>query len=245
MSKHIVLIRHGESEGQQHRGKARRYPNLLDSYLTKNGEKQARVIPSFLSDLDIAADFDLICTSPLTRAVATCVLGFGHLHKQVPMICHPDLAEVGGGSTQEDQARPLKKVMRDLTRRYRNNPVAVSATIAIDFSLLPSDWPSNGGGSLASPPSFMEWLQTRQEKRIAVICHRNVILQKLLGPGVVARVPNCIPISCQLNEERDDSGSNVRLELTNASHFDVWRAAESEVEVKYFANEECIELWRS
>eukprot|EP00567_Pseudictyota_dubia_P008985 CAMPEP_0197464318 /NCGR_PEP_ID=MMETSP1175-20131217/63963_1 /TAXON_ID=1003142 /ORGANISM="Triceratium dubium, Strain CCMP147" /LENGTH=216 /DNA_ID=CAMNT_0043000295 /DNA_START=144 /DNA_END=791 /DNA_ORIENTATION=- len=155
MSKHIVLIRHGESEGQQCRGKPRRYRNLLfDSYLTKKGEKQARAIPSFLSDIDIAADFDLICTSPLTRAVATCVLGFGHLHKQVPMICHPDLAEVGGGSTQEDQARPLKKVIRDLTRRYRNNPVAVSATIAIDFSLLPSDWPSNGGGSLASPPSF-------------------------------------------------------------------------------------------
>eukprot|EP00567_Pseudictyota_dubia_P001882 CAMPEP_0197464306 /NCGR_PEP_ID=MMETSP1175-20131217/63952_1 /TAXON_ID=1003142 /ORGANISM="Triceratium dubium, Strain CCMP147" /LENGTH=236 /DNA_ID=CAMNT_0043000281 /DNA_START=169 /DNA_END=879 /DNA_ORIENTATION=+ len=235
MSKHIVLLRHGESEGQQYRGKARRYPNLLDSYLTKKGEKQARVIPSFLSDLDIAADFDLICTSPLTRAIATCVLGFGHLHERVPIVCHPDLAEVGG-SVPENQARPLKKVLRDLKRRYRNNPVAVSATRAIDFSLLPSDWPSNGASSSASEPSFLEWLRTRKEVRIAVVCHHNVILQKLLCPGAVARVPNCVPISCQLPERDQSGGGNKRLELTNASHSESWRAsAKSKAEVKNLA----------
>jgi len=241
MSKHIVLIRHGESEGQRHRRKTRRYRSLLqDSYLTKKGERQAKVIPSFLSDIDIAADFDLICTSPLTSAIATCVLAFGHLHKRVPIVCHPDLAEVGG-STPENQARPLKKVVRELTRRYRNNPLAVSATRAIDFSLLLSDWPSNGVLSSAGPPSFLEWLRARQETRIAVVCHHDVILQKLLRPGAVSRVPNGIPIPCQL-AERFENGGNERLKLSNASQYAERRKAESEVEVKYFAYDECIPL---
>eukprot|EP00566_Odontella_aurita_P036412 CAMPEP_0113576536 /NCGR_PEP_ID=MMETSP0015_2-20120614/28351_1 /TAXON_ID=2838 /ORGANISM="Odontella" /LENGTH=308 /DNA_ID=CAMNT_0000479983 /DNA_START=215 /DNA_END=1138 /DNA_ORIENTATION=- /assembly_acc=CAM_ASM_000160 len=215
MSKHIVLIRHGQSEGQLHSGKARRDADLLDCYLTKKGERQAREVPDLLKDQNHGADFDLICTSPLTRAIATCVLAFGNLHEQVPIFCHPDLAEIGSG-IPENQARMAKEVVRDLTKRFRHNPVAISATRSIDFSMLPQNWPESAMTAGSGSGPFLDWLQTRPERRIAVVCHHNVIIHRLLDRSMVVRVPNCVPIPCILP---DCDGTEVTSRLQPAAAF--------------------------
>lgn len=77
--KQVVLIRHGESLGQiaNKNGISRRDPRLTDCFLSPKGIQQA----SELNENAILNkyQFDLICTSPLTRALATCCLAFGHL----------------------------------------------------------------------------------------------------------------------------------------------------------------------
>ena len=91
--KNIVLIRHGESLGQtaRERGKSRNDPSLLDCFLTSKGIRQAQHLGHALKqqqqqkqqeeDHGDSHDFgfDLVCVSPLTRALATCMLGFGHI----------------------------------------------------------------------------------------------------------------------------------------------------------------------
>lgn len=77
--KNIVLIRHGESLGQtaRHRGLSRSDPSLIDCFLTNKGIQQASQLRSN-STLN-QYDFDLICVSPLSRALSTCVLALGHI----------------------------------------------------------------------------------------------------------------------------------------------------------------------
>eukprot|EP00816_Leptocylindrus_hargravesii_P009196 CAMPEP_0196811436 /NCGR_PEP_ID=MMETSP1362-20130617/17526_1 /TAXON_ID=163516 /ORGANISM="Leptocylindrus danicus, Strain CCMP1856" /LENGTH=230 /DNA_ID=CAMNT_0042186731 /DNA_START=58 /DNA_END=747 /DNA_ORIENTATION=+ len=77
--KNIVLIRHGESLGQtaRHRGLSRSDPSLVDCFLTNKGIQQAsqlRCDPTLTQ-----YNFDLVCTSPLTRALSTCILALGHI----------------------------------------------------------------------------------------------------------------------------------------------------------------------
>jgi len=77
--KNIVLIRHGESLGQtaRHRGLNRSDPSLVDCFLTNKGIQQAsqlRCDPTLTQ-----YNFDLVCTSPLTRALSTCILALGHI----------------------------------------------------------------------------------------------------------------------------------------------------------------------
>jgi len=190
--KNIVLIRHGQSLGQtaHTRGIDRKNDNrLVDCFLTQKGMNQAHELRKEINDLHNIFKFELVVTSPLTRAVATCLLCFGHLSTEfnvndgVPFICHPDLAETGG-KIPENRGRDVKDILKDLDKHF-------IATKPIDFSLLPSSWPDAVGGSVSY---FMEWLAQRPEKNIAVVCHHNVI-KSLLGNSITT-VPNCVPIHC-------------------------------------------------
>jgi hypothetical protein len=146
--------------------------------------------------VDLIEGVDLVCTSPLTRAVATCVLGLGELSSfnqnkkeggsTVPFLCHADLAE--RGKLPEHTPRPPNMVVRFLKKQLRHsNPAALHALDSIDFSLL--DETHNG-----SMP-FLPWLARRTESNIVVVCHHNVILQLLKGHHC-DRVRNCEPIVC-------------------------------------------------
>ena len=123
--KNIVLIRHGESLGQTARenGLSRsKDPSLRDCFLSRKGIHQACGLRREIDNLHQQNKFELICTSPLTRAAATCVLGLGHLSEScisisedghggsgessVPFICHPNLAESGCRGMPENQGRP-------------------------------------------------------------------------------------------------------------------------------------------
>jgi len=204
--KNIILIRHGESLGQvaKARGRSRKHPDLLDCFITQKGIGQASQLKDSIQNID------LVCTSPLTRAITTCALAFGNIADQeleeegatitTPFICHPDLAEVGS-SIPENMGRPIKKVLKDIKRTL---PYCeeISCLDKIDFSLLPKSWPDIGKPKSLTNHSlmnFLEWLNSRPETNIVVVCHYNVIIRLL--NRAVNFVENCSPILCTMNED--------------------------------------------
>ena len=77
--KNVVLIRHGESLAQtaRERGQSRKDPSLTDCYLSRKGIRDAQRLRS--NEIMSQYQFDLVCTSPLSRALSTCALGLGHI----------------------------------------------------------------------------------------------------------------------------------------------------------------------
>ncbi len=221
--KNIVLIRHGESLGQTARSRGvnrKQDESLTDCFLSEKGIYQACGLVKELDDLHNENKFELICTSPLTRAVATCVLGLGHLSGQcvaeeseaVPFLCHPDLAETGDG-IPENRGRPIKRVVRTVEENLSFVSPSYAAVQGIDFSLVPSSWPKHHGG-VGALAYFMEWLASRPETSIAVVCHHNVI-KALLG-NACERIPNCVPIQCVLIDG-DLRSLHLRATLTEGA----------------------------
>lgn len=218
--KEIVLIRHGESEGQvAHRnGIKRSHPSLMDCDLTRRGEDQALglrrrcaslVSPSSSFNND-EPSFDLVCVSPLTRALATAVLGFSWTRDDndsrpsPSFVCFPGLAE--RGSIPENRPRPLDRVKRDLSRlRIPSSSSASDVVNTIDFSLLPDGWPSDDAvvdERYSSLDAFVTWMRERPERHVAVVCHHNVIL-KLLNFRLSHSPRNCVPIRSRLDDNED------------------------------------------
>jgi len=216
--KNIVLIRHGESLGQaaSSRGRSRKDPDLLDCFLSEKGIYQAIGLSNNPPNLNgEPMKFDLVCVSPLTRAVSTCLLGLGHIPAQqleedrimtTQFICHPDLAEIGG-SIPENRGRAINTVVRDVRQKLKHY-VDTSCLDIIDFSLLPPSWPEitktaskskskSKTKKKSSAMNFIEWLHDRPEENIAVVCHFNVI-RKLLHNAVSPE--NCVPITCVMND---------------------------------------------
>ena len=211
--KNILLIRHGESRGQTARDNGinrQKDPVLTDCFLSPRGVNQAFNLRQEITDMHNQMKFDLVCVSPLTRAIATCVLGLGHLSEtcammeddetmseesaSIPFICHPDLAETGG-RIPENIGRPLKQVKKDIKKNLNHISPSYAAVDSIDFSLVPSSWPNRSQGYVQY---FMEWLSQRPEQNIVVVCHHNIILS-LLGYRI-DRVSNCVPIRCVMND---------------------------------------------
>ena len=210
--KNIVLIRHGESLGQtaNKRGMSRKDESLADCFLTRKGVHQALALRS---NAKLSSyNFDLVCTSPLTRAVATCALGMGNLAENdtkssrdgvrvTRFVAHASISEAGTG-IPENRGREIQSVKEDLKRKLsRISPPSLACIDQIDFSLLPESWPQVGeSGSSAKKRKldlFLEWLLTqRREQTIAIFCHWHII-RWLLGDQI-DHVPNCMPIECVL-----------------------------------------------
>ena len=186
--KTIVLLRHGESLGQtaKRRGVSRKDKSLLDCNLTTKGIQQAKEVTKYPSLTDI----DLVVTSPLTRALCTAFYGFQHL-STIPFICYPGLKEEGGGtSIPENQARPIKTILKEHPELKGLYP---------DFSLVPKEWPNEDNlsekGKLAGLKDF---LLSRNEQKIVIVCHHNII--KKLLPELSESVRNCTPIVCRIQD---------------------------------------------
>ena len=215
--KNIVLIRHGQSLGQTARenGIDRNDERLTDCFLSKKGIRQASELRS---DATLSRyNFDLVCTSPLTRAVATCVLALGHITEReieqsagsvptTPFIAHSHISETGTG-IPENIGRDIFVVKNDLKRKLSMiTPPALACLDHIDFSLIPDSWAHVGDCWRVEKSSkkrkleiFLKWLLEREEKTIAIVCHYNII-RWLLGNSI-DRVPNCVPIECVLMDD--------------------------------------------
>jgi broad specificity phosphatase PhoE len=213
MQKNITLIRHGESLGQtaRRRGISRKDPQLQDCFLSPKGISEASQIQYMLNHSP-SEPIELVIVSPLTRALATTVLGLGHLKSEgyeqnPPFICHPDLAETGG-SIPENMGRPINQVRRDLQRelQYYGDEGSVADVVeSIDFSLVPPSWPSSSKEEIHSSAAgtFLQWLHARQERVIVVVCHHNVILSLLRY--TITHVPNATPITCLMRPGDSES----------------------------------------
>lgn len=258
--KQITLIRHAESLGQTARDRGlnrAKDPSLIDCFLTQKGIYQAFSLQPTISALHERDEFDLIVVSPLTRAVATCTIAFGHLYAQEqqeqqkdekdsaasgeqqikmlpPIICHPDIAEIGSRITiPECQARAIKDVKKSI--KYELSHYLANAeefVESIDYELLPKTWPKTKDRGMVA--YFMEWLNQRTESNIAVVCHYNVILALLRHQGV-QNVDNCVPIKCFMI---DDDLRNLYME----THIDQKQHTETKSNVNKTAKKKGNEL---
>ena len=131
--KQVVLIRHGQSLAQSglHQGLHRKDPSLLDCFLSPKGIQQAIDLGSKNEILE-EYNFDLICTSPLTRALATtCLFLFGHSTRRrrrhpthgndyeeyfPPVIARVEISEAGK-NLPENQGRRVPVIQRELKKK--------------------------------------------------------------------------------------------------------------------------------
>ena len=200
VNKRIMLVRHGESEGQAWRQlgmTSRKDRRLLDAKLTRKGCKQATDCGRL--HWKHGKQPELIVMSPLTRAIETACLMFpkGSAFEGKPgrMLIHPDTAEVGTG-IPENQGR---------TWDVLSNDGALSCLPifhSIDTSMLPDAWPestkkmSYGDKNKA----LLHWLAAQPENDIVMVCHCNFILSftSLTGQG---HVSNCSAVMRHLTNQ--------------------------------------------
>lgn len=232
--KSVVLIRHGQSLGQtaHRRGQHRKDPSLHDCFLTSKGIWEAQQL-RFHNSMH-QYDFDLVCTSPLSRALATSILAFGHhltvdddhemeegktsgnttkntVSTSISFIARADICEIG--KIPENKGRPLATLIKDVKKKLSTvSPYANKCIDEVDFSMVPASWPERTRGSESdSLDNFLHWLRTRPEQNIAVVCHHNVIL--MLLKNEITRVPNCEPIECVLTDDGELMLREVRTSI--------------------------------
>ena len=208
--KNVVLIRHGQSLGQTARqqGLRRQDSSFTDCFLTRKGVQEAIQLRSNL--VLNQYKFGLVCTSPLSRAVATCVLALGDIIENeiqengvasTKFIANSDISEAGKG-IPENRGRAIQVLLQDLRVKLSIVSPSVVSLRHIDFSMLPEEWPEIEHGKSEQKKKlerFVEWLANRPEENIAVVCHYNVI--KWMLNNSIDRVPNCVPIECVLTDD--------------------------------------------
>jgi len=208
--KNIVLIRHGQSLGQtaSHQGVSREDSSFTDCFLTSKGVKEAIQLRS--NRILNQYEFDLVCTSPLSRAVSTCVLALGGIiEKEIrekgvastPFIANADISEAGKG-VPENKGRDVQVLLEDLTTKLLVVSPSTVCLDHIDFSMLPESWPDIEDDKSVKKQKlekFLKWIANREEETIAVVCHYNVIRWMLNNS--IYKVPNCVPIECVLTDD--------------------------------------------
>lgn len=210
--KNIVLIRHGQSQGQtaSHQGVSREDPSFIDCFLTSKGIKEAIQLRS--NRVLNRYKFDLVCTSPLSRAISTCVLALGGIiEKEIrekgvastPFIANADISEAGKG-VPENKGRDVQVLLKDLSTKLLVVSPSTVCLDHIDFSMLPDSWPDiieddDKSVKKQKLEMFLKWIANREEEIIAVVCHYNVIRWMLNNS--IYEVPNCVPIECVLTDD--------------------------------------------
>ena len=225
--KNITLLRHGESLGQTayHNGIDRQKdPSLHDCFLSQKGIGQACQLRKTIDELHNEEKFELVCVSPLTRAIATCVLGLGHLSETCMNDDDADIKDLSceGKNQLHHQQRLQGKTasipfichpdlaesggripenkgrpIKKVMRTIEENLSFISPSYAAVHSIDFSLLPEKWPRYHGYVSTFIEWLHQRPETNIAVVCHHNVI-KALCGRGQVREVFNCIPVQCVL-----------------------------------------------
>ena len=196
-------MRHAQSNAQVCRKRKINSPALFDFYITGLGEIQAKSAWSNKDNLP-----ELIVVSPLTRAIQTAIIAFNNI--DIPIICHPDLKEIGGSKLPENHFRGIVNLLND------KNLQNYSLFDKIDLSLITPEW-SNSYKTNNTPrkvtylsDKLLKWLSERPEKSILCVTHYNVIKNILGGVG---EINNTKIFTCLLYRNYYDN--NVKLELVN------------------------------
>ena len=201
--KKIYFMRHAQSNAQVCRKRKINSPALFDCYITGLGEIQAKSAWSNKDNLP-----ELIVVSPLTRAIQTAIIAFNNI--DIPIICHPDLKEIGGSKLPENHFRGIVNLLND------KNLQNYSLFDKIDLSLITPEW-SNSYKTNNTPrkvtylsDKLLKWLLERPEKRILCVTHYNVIKNILGGVG---EINNTKIFTCLLYEDCYDN--SVKIDLIN------------------------------
>lgn len=162
---------------------ARSHPSLHDCGLTRKGEQQARDCGSRIS-----REPELVVVSPLKRALSTALhLGLG----EATLVAYPGIREVGS-RIPENIARPVDELRRD------RDLASLPRFEDVSFDLLGGTFPVADDDDEHTLQGFVNWLRSRPERHIWVVCHHNVIQWLLRDSLKGSRVPNCVPIPMAL-----------------------------------------------
>eukprot|EP01064_Diplonema_japonicum_P037077 TRINITY_DN85_c5_g1_i1.p1 TRINITY_DN85_c5_g1~~TRINITY_DN85_c5_g1_i1.p1 ORF type:complete len:411 (+),score=76.51 TRINITY_DN85_c5_g1_i1:70-1302(+) len=181
--KNIVLVRHAESRYQtDKKDKEQKWcdTGLRDALLTEKGVQQAK----HLSTLIDPSYFDLVCTSPLRRAVETC----GHVLQS-----HGPQPEVN-----------IVNIFGEIINAWSDIPLDTPEEIPFPHRLSRSKWCQNAvPWALTDSTSPVEseadvrsrvaavlsWLGDRKEKNILVFTHSKLMSRLVGGPKMISK--NC------------------------------------------------------
>lgn len=205
LEKSIVLIRHGCTYMNEYLGRhiafgAPHFTDVFenhkerdeyyrDSPLSPRGIRQAKEL-SQRSGSVIMNECDLVVTSPLTRALQTMEIGLGkHIGPDTPIIALPQAAE--RLYLISDQGKSRHELQKAFSRVDFHSAFADHATDQWWFT-PPTDktyveWRPTGRGQKYACPgepqedfenrmqSLITWLDSREERNIALVCHWGVI----------------------------------------------------------------------
>lgn len=160
----IVCLRHGESTFNAAHRATGRDPGHRDARLTERGHTQAEAARARLRDVP----FELVVTSPLTRAIQTSAIVFGE-HPSAPRV----LVEVLHRECQESSC-DVGRAASEIAAEFPH----------LDVGHLPEVWwHAEEGSQVGDYPveprhlfdarvaDFREWLRARPERTIAVVGH--------------------------------------------------------------------------
>eukprot|EP01065_Artemidia_motanka_P011709 TRINITY_DN16370_c0_g1_i1.p1 TRINITY_DN16370_c0_g1~~TRINITY_DN16370_c0_g1_i1.p1 ORF type:complete len:256 (+),score=46.50 TRINITY_DN16370_c0_g1_i1:127-894(+) len=132
-------------------------PELVDPPLTEKGRQQAKDAFRIASETSP----ELIVSSPLRRAVETCVMAYRG-HSGVPRVFHEDVREQAGKHTC-DKRRDTEEIVAEF-------PLFDASAIP-ERDVLWTEVRESKKELADRGASFMQWLKARPERNIAVVTH--------------------------------------------------------------------------
>jgi len=197
----IFLVRHGKSAAQA--ASNRMDPSLLDCFLSRTGEQQAKHLTEWLAGLAP----DVVFTSPLSRCIqTTCCMRQGTSF-DTKIIAVPEISEISRSSVHENTGRPLKKIQNCSILNRFYEPLN-----EIDFSRVGSaPWWNAAKEKKEIEIGLQKFLndlcQMSPDLTVVIVCHHNVIKQ--FESSGRFRAANCQPYRCSVAK---NVGSGDRYE---------------------------------
>lgn len=189
-TKTVYFIRHAESQYNERKKRISTWlmcqcfcdPKLYDPGLSSQGVSQCKALRAKIKQEGLDKQIQLVYTSPLTRALRTCVAAF---ENELPVIVTPSIREV-----------------MDTCGDIGRNPASLQSDFpGVDFSGVGDEWwyydeEQGSDIPLAEPRSvlhdrqkeFTAMLLAREESVIAVVSHSMFIKTMT---GAVFKLANC------------------------------------------------------
>lgn len=216
VGREILIIRHGTTEMNE--ALARKPwgspnfedPGLFDTVLSNSGKEQALELNKRLKREGFNNKIDLLCSSPLTRALQTSEIAFEGLwesSQDVPRTVIPLLRErlylssdVGAFKESLEAKFPLW----DYSQLPANKPWWFTLNEGESYT----EWRPKGRYCTVGEPedvfrdrmkALKTWLVEREEKCIAIVCHW-AVARALTGKDFRNCEMNLVPVKNLLNE---------------------------------------------
>lgn len=163
----ILLIRHGETEWN----KTVRFQGQTDIPLCDVGIRQAELVKDRLQD-----NFDLIYTSPLSRAYETAKIIASNTGKE-PII-HKDLIEINFGPWEGLRMEEVKSTYHDDYIRWKTDKLHGNFTYDENY---PKGEKSIHEVSLRFSKAILGIVESNLGKTIAVVAHGGIMKAGIIG----------------------------------------------------------------
>mmetsp|Transcript_108055 Transcript_108055/g.220601 ORF Transcript_108055/g.220601 Transcript_108055/m.220601 type:complete len:278 (-) Transcript_108055:3114-3947(-) len=139
-------------------------PEITDSPLTSKGREQAALVQKDVAALGEDQKPELVVLSPNCRALQTGVIAFQELVGKVPFLAHETVREETGVHTC-DKRRPTSQQAREFPM------VDFSLMTEEEDTIFQTDKRETKAELTDRIYNFFEWLETRDERIVAVASH--------------------------------------------------------------------------